>query len=196
MTDRLAPSMRRRQILTTAMSVVAQEGYRGLTLRAFARHCGMTAPGLLHYFNGMPEILVAALQWRDEYDQAELGAMLQSAETLREALDTVVRYNAARPERARFYAVVQAEAIDPAHPAHDFFRERATRLARLLTQHEGGAPSEEAFVRRLLAVLDGLQTHWLLDPGGLDLITNWKAIADALLGSPDGVVLNGTTSGG
>ncbi|MFC5748124.1 TetR/AcrR family transcriptional regulator [Actinomadura rugatobispora] len=181
MTDRLAPALRRRHILTTAMKVIAQEGYCGLTLRAFAGHCGMTAPGLLHYFSGMPEILVAALRLRDESDRAELAAMLASTRTLREALDTVVGYNAARPERARFYAVVQAEAIDPEHPAHDFFRERPTELARLLARSDTTA-GDEALVRHVLAVLDGLQTHWLLDPDTFSLTDAWTTVADALLG--------------
>ncbi|MFI6737591.1 hypothetical protein ACIBI9_32100 [Nonomuraea sp. NPDC050451] len=61
-------------------------------------------------------------------------------------------------------------------------RERPARFARLLVDHGAITGEDEGFVRRVLAVLDGLQTHWLLDPGAFSLGESWKRVAEVLLG--------------
>ena len=181
MARRLDPDERRAEILATAINSIARSGYRGLTLRAFARECGMTAPGVLHYFAGMPEVLIAALRYRDDYDREQLAGTLESATSVRELLDGVVAYNEAHPVAARFFAVVQAEAIDPAHPAHEYFLDRSDQYA----EQVGGILRTEfdldpGFARLLGAVLDGLQTNWLIDPVRFPLSSNWHRAADLL----------------
>ena len=184
MARRLEPDERRAEILATAINSIARSGYRGLTLRAFARECGMTAPGVLHYFGGMPEILIAALNYRDDYDRERLADNLDRATSARELLDGVVAYNEAHPVAARFFAVVQAEAIDPAHPAHQYFVERSDQYAEEVREIlRSDFDVDPGFARLLGAVLDGLQTNWLIDPERFPLSPNWHRAADLLFAS-------------
>ena len=100
---------------------------------------------------------------------------------MRELLDGVVAYNEAHPVAAQFFAVVQAEAIDPAHPAHEYFLERMDQYAE-----EVGAilrsefDVDTGFAKLIAAVLDGLQTNWLIDPQRFPLSSNWRRAADLL----------------
>ena len=179
MATRMTPEQRRAVILETAMEVVSTEGYKGLSLREVARRCGMSAPGLMHYFADMPTLLHALLRHRDEIDFEQLKLRLADTHDLRRVLDAVVDYNAAHPRGAQLYAMVQAEALDPAHPARTYFDGRTAQFAVQLRQHVTPAPPEE-LLDILPAVLDGLQMHWLMDPENFDLRAKWANVADAL----------------
>ncbi|MFE4703490.1 TetR/AcrR family transcriptional regulator [Streptomyces sp. NPDC056738] len=180
MATRMTPEQRRLFILDTAMDVISEEGYKGLSLREIARRCGMSAPGVMHHFPDMPTLLLALLHHRDTIDRARLQELLgDQGRDLRSALDIVVDYNARHPRRAQLYAMVQAEALDPAHPAHAYFDGRNSLYALSLREHTGtDVPAELLHV--LPAVLDGLQVHWLMDPENFDLRTQWAFVADAL----------------
>lgn len=171
---------RRQYILDAAMEIIFEEGYKGLALREVARRCGMSAPGLMHYFPDMPTLLLAQLQRRDEIDRAELAARLARPSDLRAVLDAVVDYNAAHPRGAQLYAIVHAESLDPSHPARSYFQGRsAGRYGELVRQRLAlDVPAE--LVQALPAVLDGLQMHWLMDPDHFDLRRQWAIVADAL----------------
>jgi AcrR family transcriptional regulator len=176
---RMTPEVRRVAILDTAMAIISEVGYRGLSLREVARRSGMSAPGVMHYFPDMPTLLHALLERRDEIDRAELAAVLDESHDLRVVLDALVEYNAAHPRRAQLYAMVQAEALDPAHPARHYFEGRTARFVEQIRQYV--SPSAPADLLSVLpAVLDGLQMHWLMDPDGFDLRTQWTIVADAL----------------
>ncbi|GMA35322.1 TetR/AcrR family transcriptional regulator [Demequina litorisediminis] len=181
MAIRLAPAERRARILDTAMAITDAEGHRGLTMAALARRCDMSTPGVLHYFPDMPTLLVALVQRRDERDDAGLDWEAMTPERVRLLLDATVANIVARPRAAALFAAVEAEALDPTHPGHDYFRERADRLASGLASMLSG-PDAEGVARRLFAAMDGLQLHYLRDPEGFDLVAQWAATADALLG--------------
>jgi AcrR family transcriptional regulator len=176
---RMTPEHRRLFILDTAMMIISEEGYRGLSLREVARRCGMSAPGVMHYFPDMPTLLLALLERRDEIDRANLQERLGEEHDLRALLDAVVDYNASHPRGAQLYAMVQAEALDPAHPARRYFEGRTTRYTEQIRQHvDRDTPAE--LVTLVPAVLDGLQMHWLMDPENFDLREQWALVADAL----------------
>jgi AcrR family transcriptional regulator len=185
MAERLAPEVRRLRILDAAMDYISEEGYRGLTLRGLARRCGMSAPGLMHYFPDMPTLLMAVLDHRDAKDQAAVAAHVDTEHptmaTMRETADRIVDQMAANPQGARLFAMVQAESLDPNHPAHHYFLERSDRAAAEFAERMGpGMPDAKARALRFMAILDGLQMSWLRDPDGFDLREHWDAIADSL----------------
>ena len=68
MAQRLPPQVRRERILDTAVEMVAQQGYRGLTMKAVAERCGLTAPAVTYYFKDMQALLIAVLRRRDALD--------------------------------------------------------------------------------------------------------------------------------
>ncbi|WP_159451319.1 TetR/AcrR family transcriptional regulator [Demequina sp. NBRC 110054] len=181
MGERLTPEVRRARILDTAMQILDSDGHRGLTLRAVARACDMTAPGLMHHFPTLDHLLVAVVERRDQRDEVEGEARLAGRITPRAIFDEMIEGILARPEAARLFAAVQADAIDPAHPGHAWFVHRYAREAEHFTALFGDRiPDAGGLARRCMAAIDGLQLQFLADPS-FDLRGQWAAMADALL---------------
>jgi hypothetical protein len=95
-------------------------------------------------------------------------------------LDAVVRRNLAQPEIVRLYTVLAAEALDPSHPAHEFFAQRLrSGIVEMGAVLDGfGRPAAQVAVE-VYSFMDGVQLNWLRDPS-LDLWQLWTAFADAL----------------
>lgn len=161
---------RREQILTEAVAMFGETGYHGASLRDLAQRCGISLAGLLHHVGDKPSLLLAVLAHRDEVDVAELEPTVDGAARLRWLVE-VVRRNSSRRGVVELYCVLSAEATAPDHPAHAFFVERYRRTVGDITAdlRDSGHPRPESAARRLVAVMDGLQVQWLLDPDGVDM---------------------------
>ncbi|MCA2219172.1 TetR/AcrR family transcriptional regulator [Jidongwangia harbinensis] len=184
---RLPPAVRREEILAASTGLIAASGFNGVSLGAFAAASGMTKAGLLHHFPSREHLLIAVLERRDELDVA---AVLGSSEPAPDAAATravigrLVRRNLRQRSIVQLYTVLSAEALDPAHPAHDYFRRRLESSRDLLAGRLfGWHPRPGVAAVELLAFLDGLQLNWLRDPG-IDVIAQWEAFADRAY--PDG----------
>jgi hypothetical protein len=70
------------------------------------------------------------MRW-DEQSHASVG---RDGSTLDSFADQVVR-NMAIPGIAHLYLSFAAEAVDPAHPAHDFFLKRFAEVGAMLEQN-------------------------------------------------------------
>lgn len=186
---RMPAADRRRQILGVAARAFGAGGFRGVALADIAAEVGLSEPGVIHHFKSKNELLLALLAQRDE-DNSELVARIfdEEGHTTEEALLALCRHNVENPELVRLFAVTAAEAIDPGHPAHDFFVERYERMrhrvaARIERDQAAGAfrsdldPLEVA--TEIHAVMDGLQTQWLLDPS-VDMCAVLEAYLDRL----------------
>jgi AcrR family transcriptional regulator len=159
---------KREEILEAALAVVAEHGYRKASVREIADAAGLSPAGLLHYFGSKEELFVAILRARDARDEQEHGSEDVTAVFL-----AVMRHNASVPGLVQLYAQLAAEAGDPSHPAHAYFRERTERvegLTRAYVAEEQRAGRIRAdldpawVVRTLHALADGLQAAWMLDP--------------------------------
>ena len=64
---------KRDEILTTALEVIARNGYRKTSIRDLAAEVGLSQTGLLHYFGTKEELFAEVLRKRDEIDGADLG---------------------------------------------------------------------------------------------------------------------------
>lgn len=175
---RLAPTVRRAMIIEQATALISERGFNAFTLLGLAEACGMTRRGLDHYFASREEILIAVLRHRDEVDTAILGLGEMDAPRDREgiwqALDDAVRRNASQREIVRLYTVLGAEALNPEHPAHGYFLERALTAKKAFAASIGSwHPRPEDFATEVIAVLDGLQISWLREPH-LDLFELWR----------------------
>ncbi|WP_051388682.1 TetR/AcrR family transcriptional regulator [Arthrobacter sp. 35W] len=162
---------KREEILRTALAIFSQEGYRGTSLREVARECGLSLPGLMHYFNSKEELLAAILKKRDENDFA---ASYVEGEDPFAILSATMRHNAEVPGLVQLYATLSAAASDPAHPAHGFFVERYRefrgRLADAVRERQAAGLLDagldpEKLSAIAIALADGLQVQWMLDPG-------------------------------
>jgi hypothetical protein len=95
-------------------------------------------------------------------------------------LRSMVRLSSAQPELSRLYAVLQAEALDPSHPAHAYFVGReATTLDAFATLVGPHAADPATCARHLHALMDGLLLQWLRAERGFDMVAAWdQAIAN------------------
>ncbi|KFF95646.1 TetR/AcrR family transcriptional regulator [Streptomyces europaeiscabiei] len=177
---------RRAEIVLATLEVIAERGYRGASIAAIAERVGLTQQGLLHYFPTKDALLVAVLEERDRWD-----AVPDSALRL-DLLGSLVEYNAMRPGIVQTFSALLGESVTEGHPAREFFTERYGRvrgaLAEVLRAEYGdrlpsGLTPERA-APLLVAVMDGLQYQWLLDPGAVDMPGAFRDFL-ALLGEDD-----------
>jgi len=172
---------RRTSILATAMAIIDAQGHQGLTMRGLARECGMSAPGLMHYFPDMPTLVVAVVAYREERDAVLFEVSEPGPGVTRALMDSVIDNIIARPKAAELFAIVEAQAIDPRHPGHEFFKLRVDSIIEEfvpIVAREYAEPVE--LLSQLGAVVDGLQLNWLREPDSFDLRERWCAIADLI----------------
>ncbi|BDV32028.1 TetR/AcrR family transcriptional regulator [Microbacterium terricola] len=167
---------KRDEILTRALEVIAREGYRGASVKELAEAVGLSQAGLLHYFDSKEELFTEILRKRDEVDSAAFGPLDAEADEtpdMRVAYLSLIRHNADVPGLVQLFSRLAVDAVDPQHPAHDFFVERGTLLrstftAALAQRQAAGTLTTsvppETLARIFQAVADGLQIQWMLEP--------------------------------
>ncbi|MER6675991.1 TetR/AcrR family transcriptional regulator [Streptomyces sp. NPDC000983] len=171
MNARVRSEERRAEIVRAALEVIAERGYRGASLAAVAERVGLTQQGLLHHFPTKDALLVAVLQERDQWDA------LPDTRWRIDLLVSLVEYNAMRPAIIQTFSALLGESVTDGHPAREYFTGRYTRvragMAEVLRAEYGdrlpsGLTPERA-APLLVAVMDGLQYQWLLDPESVDM---------------------------
>lgn len=164
----------RAAILEAAASLFATKGFRGTSLASIAEAAGLSQPGLIHHFPSKADVLVAVLAERDRQDEARFRERHEAApHDVFGLLAELVAYDQTRPDQARLHSVLLGEGLDDQHPAHDFFVARGARgraeMVRGLQRAEADGDIASgadlpAIAAVVLAVMDGLQSQWLLDP--------------------------------
>ncbi|WP_128381057.1 TetR/AcrR family transcriptional regulator [Streptomyces cavernae] len=171
MTSRARTEERRAEILRAALEVIAERGYRGASMAAVAERVGLTQQGLLHYFRTKDALLVAVLEERDQWDA------VPDSRWRMDLLASLVEYNAMRPGIVQTFSALLGESVTEGHPAREFFTERygnvRANMAAMLRLEYGerlpGGLTPERAAPLLVAVMDGLQYQWLLDPESVDM---------------------------
>ena len=171
---------RRDAILAAANEVFATRGFRGASLATIAKRVGMSEPGLLHHFASKEELLLELLKLRDQHDDERIAQARAAHAHALDVLLELCRQNEERPGIVRLFTILAAESVDDDHPAHDWFlaryRERrrvlAERLGRRAARGHASTPTSTPRWSRpqILAMFDGLQIQWLLDPDGVDMV--------------------------
>lgn len=168
---------RQAAILETARRLFGERGYRGTALRDIAAACGISHPTLLHYFPSKEALLMAVLSARDETARAE-ARELTTVDEILEFTRRIATTEGTDPAMIELTTKMAAEATDPNHPAHAFYRARAATLVDDLTRllehaRERGALREDIDPRLaaegFFALRDGAQLQWLLDPDSIDV---------------------------
>lgn len=172
-----AKSARTRQrAVDAAIELFSVTGFHGATLTDVAEKLEMTLTGLQHHFPDKDSLLAAVLEERDRRSR-EQTPILPDEDATDKFIEIVLR-NQSQPLLTELHTVLSAEATDAAHPAHEYFVERYRReraagakyFQRLVEQGTiGDAADPESLASLLIAVSDGLQLQWLLDPGSVDL---------------------------
>ena len=170
---------RREQILDAAWEAFAANGYRGTTIAHIAERTGLTDAGVLHHFASKEELLLTVLERRDAQGRQRVDGALAATGSFMRALIALCEENAATPAMIRLFTVMAAESIDTAHPGHALFHARYTRLRRscaaeLRAAQERGEVDAgldpDLVAPQILAMFDGLQLQWLLDPCQVDMV--------------------------
>lgn len=164
----------RGRILDAAIDLIGRQGYGATSLAQVASAAGLSPTGLAHHVGTKRELLAAVLQHRDELDAFDEEPAGPAPFGMHEQLMGLARRNAERPHLVRLFATVSAEAGDEAHPAHAWMREHYEGTLRRIADafREGirtgtlraETPAED-LTREIIALMDGLQVQWLLDPG-------------------------------
>ncbi|MGC5341780.1 TetR/AcrR family transcriptional regulator [Streptomyces sp. DT171] len=181
---------RRDQIIAVAFMEFTANGFRGASLAHIAERSGLTQPGLLHHFPSKTALLRAVLEERDRRDSERLGIDLDADvpwHVLLSDLVALVEYNAKAPGLVQMFTVVTGEAVTDEHPARPWAAARYRRLTahaeRALRRGvDDGELRQDLDVRacaqRLFAMMDGLQTQWLIEPESVDMASAFRGYVD------------------
>lgn len=179
---------RRQQIIESASIVFAEFGYSGGSIRTIAERVGASPATLIQHFGSKEGLLQAVLE---DWDR-QTGEMLVSAGrtglAFFEALHELMNFHLQHRALLELFVTMTAEATSTSHPAHDFIRRHYAsahkwwadqlRIARDRDEISPLTGAQiEAEVRQLIAVADGLEIQWLLDPS-VDLHGHFKAYVD------------------
>ncbi|MEU1972884.1 TetR/AcrR family transcriptional regulator [Microbacterium sp. NPDC019599] len=185
--------VRRREILDAAVEIFGSKGFAGGTLQEIADQVGMTHAGILHHFGSKHELLLEVLQHRDDTDVADLEEQhIPDGMPLFRHLVRTAFVNAHRAGIVQAYAVLSAESVTDDNPGREFFEKRY-RTLRSEVAHAFAVACEERGVTEpatigyasasILAVMDGLQVQWLLDPDAVDLARASEFAIEAIVSS-------------
>ena len=190
---RKSATLRREEILDEAIRQIGRLGYHGFTIRELSAACGMSNAGMLHYFASKTELLIAVIDHLEAMQAEGLQLQIERCNAavregryampeFRALLATMVQQVRLDEELVRLVVVIQAESLDPAHPAHASFRRREAAALEFLEQMLAPMVSQPAAVARgLHAAMNGLAQQWLREGSAFDVVQTWEVVASRLL---------------
>jgi AcrR family transcriptional regulator len=159
----------RRKLTAAAVALIAERGWGAVSTRMVAERAGV-APGLVHYhFASLHALLAESAVGAMRVMLEQVGPLLASARTPREALDlllaSVDAYSGTDPMSRLFVETYLAATRDDQIRAEvaSVLMEFRGRLARWLG--ERGVADPERTTAVLAAAVDGVLLHRALDPG-------------------------------
>ncbi|WP_084079554.1 TetR/AcrR family transcriptional regulator [Demequina sp. NBRC 110057] len=160
---------RRAQLARAALESFAEHGYERASLRDIAARAGVTHAAVLRHYADKDELLVAALELRDQEDAAVSERLQDAHATRSEIIDAIFRQEFADPGLQRNWLALTIAATHPDHPAHDFFVRRRERMRANFRDTVLVGTGEEVLtasdkVTLLQALVDGARIQSLLDP--------------------------------
>lgn len=188
--SRVSTELRQEKILEEATRMIAERGYKDVSIQEVADRCRISKTLLLYYFGSKDGLLVALLQFRVSRDTAALSWLRSEVnargeltlKSVHKMLHAIVERNVSQPEILRFYCVLRAEALDRDHPAHAFFLERQRSTLRRYEQALApNDPQPEFTARQLMALMIGLEEQWLREEEKFDLLKHWDHAVARLL---------------
>jgi AcrR family transcriptional regulator len=180
---------RREEILAAANDVFAAQGFHGASLATIATRVGLSEPGLLHHFPSKEHLLLELLTLRHEHDSERVARALADHEGYLDALLGLCRENQGTAGLVRLFTILVGESVDADHPAHEWMVERYRGLrerfvGRIEAEQRAGRIASgldpRALAPQLIAMFDGLQLQWLLDPEAVDLSAVFADFLDRL----------------
>jgi len=194
---------KREEILKAALTTFGNKGYNKGPLTEIADQVDITHAGILHHFGSKDQLLLEVLSYRDATDVAELeGQHIPGGLELFRHLVKTAQLNTQRLGIVQAYVVLSSESVTDNHPARAFFENRYATLRREVRDAFEIVCAENGVTDRstidhasasILAVMDGLQIQWLLDPAAVDLAKSTEFAINSILSmvlSPTRTVLD------
>ena len=182
------PEQTRERILAAAADVFAENGFRATSMTSVAEAARLSQTGLLHHFPSKEELLAGVLQRRDEQDIAAVaGDEPATGWAVLDQLAALVEHNMGREPFVRLFTSMAGEAVEVGHPGHEWLRRHHAQARGIVEDglrqaQADGACDPEAPVERIavdaVALMDGLQIQWLMDPAGIDMAAGFRAFVD------------------
>ena len=173
------------------METFGSRGYYNGSLVEIADKVGITHAGVLHHFGSKDQLLIEVLEYRDRAGVEHLrGHQMPTGLDLFRHLIATAGANMERPGIVQTYTVLSAESVTDAHPGQAWFQGRFSGLRAILTdalaqvcgpENVRPAAELEAAAEAIIAVMDGLQIQWLLDPDAVDLAGSTAFAIEAIL---------------
>lgn len=169
---------RREELLEAVWRVIVRDGIEGTTIRGIAKETGWSTGVLSHYFADKDEIIASALRLAYERIATRWDAKLEGLSGT-DALYELVVDNLPLDDERKLETQLLMNYWSMMTRGHELTarpRRRGPLLIDLLTRlvREGQKAGEirrdekpEDVAERLLALIDGLSLHALLDPGRL-----------------------------
>lgn len=177
---------RTEEILQAATKLLSQYGFQGMTLALVAKEVGLTEPGVLHYFPSKVHLLQGVLEYHEQKDIEKYVEVIDIAQKdsagLFKLLENLVAENEKIPGLIQLFTVLVSESIRNDHPTHGYFVTRYRRgremyvaqfFESLKTKIRPDVDLNE-LAALIMAVMDGLQIQWLLDPKKVDMVNTFK----------------------
>lgn len=191
-TKRPTRAHRREEILAAATRVFGSKGYHQGSLVDVAAQVGITHAGVLHHFGSKDKLLWEVLEYRDRVDVQHLeGKHIPGGMDLFRHLVTTARLNADRRGIVQAYAVLTGESVTDGHPASSWVAHRFSVLRGEISQAVLAIAQErdvtlpdgdaERAANSVIALMDGLQLQWLLDPDAVDLAESTRFAIESIL---------------
>ncbi|MCV7143177.1 TetR/AcrR family transcriptional regulator [Mycolicibacterium fortuitum] len=181
--------VKRAEIKAAALRLLEREGEAGASMRVIAKEAGISLAGLMHYFPTR-DLLLTEIQ-RD--GDAKFQEWYRNSDTdvdPGEALAQAMVDKASKPGSGTVYlSLAAAAAVDPAHPAALYLRERYERIRDGVAdyvrrrQAAGTVPDHvdaEFAATALISAADGIQIQWMSDPS-IDMGEHVRRVWERLL---------------
>lgn len=177
---RMSADDRKRQILQVAAQLISRSGFNGVSVADIAKACDVGKSLVLHYFPTMKELLASVLDTHMLQDFAEVSGGVPpepNALSVRSFVTRHIESNMRHREIIRLQRVLDAEALDPAHPAHARFAERYQKAFDMTLEMLAWKADPYLSTKELLAFWHGLEIEWLRDEK-LDVLAIWNDFAN------------------
>ena len=181
---------RRQQIVDAAVEVFSSAGFHKGSIRDVAEKAGLSQAGLLHHYPSKEHLLEAVLTWRDSETRRLLGEPFPEGLDFLRGMVRAAEHNATTPELVELHVIVSAEGTSEEHPLRDYFVRRYASVVDLTRRAFERAATEgqvqpgvdwASAARTLVALMDGLQIQWLLDPDHVDMAADLRRYLQPLL---------------
>lgn len=164
----------RARLMEAAVALIAEHGWGAVTTRMVAERAGLR-PGLVHYhFTSVTDLLVAASL---EAARREVNMIIEAAAAkpgqagLAQMLDAATSYGPDDPTTTMFSEMLLAATRNERlrDGLAEVIRECRAAVADWLRREKAAVANPEASAALLMAALDGLVLHQLIDPQVRDL---------------------------